>query len=258
VLLLVAPLLSAPALAAEVRQLGQSGEGVQLGTEAFSMVVYPTGTIREIKVGDTVLLPFVSLYTNPYSPTTDKSLRCCQAETPGLGKRECKLDLASREGAMTATIVRDCSHPEAYNDEPLWRLRETIEVLPTGKFTVTYDCQFLRIVRWYCFEAVFAAAMEEVEGRDYEAYLPGETVTGKIPQDLADRKVNGELRDFVAQSSKGPLRFSFTGRSHASVDNWTTYLAVIVMAPSLPHGEMFTYRGVRDVFSVAVQLPVQP
>jgi hypothetical protein len=144
-----------PALA-QVRALKETPTNVLLGTDAFSLNVEQSGTLRNIKLGETVLWSFVGIYSNPNSTEDDKPVRCCQAESPGLGDRPPQMTTDFANGAATVVITRDCSHPKLYNNEPFWKLRQTVLVQPDGLVRVTYNCRFVRYLTNMSWTAVFA------------------------------------------------------------------------------------------------------
>lgn len=256
VLCLLALLLTFPVLA-QVRALKQQPGSVVLGTDSFSLTVEASGTLRAIKAGDTVLLPFVGIYSNPTSTEDDKPVRCCQAEQPGLGDRLPQMNSVFADGAATVTITRDCSHPKLYNNEPFWTLRETVFVQPEGLVRVTYNCRFLRYVANMSWMAVFAAAMSEFTGRTWQAQVPNLTLTGAIPAGLPKRGDLAGAWELLLGSSQGPVRFSFGNVGQVELGDWGQYLQVGALLPNLPHGGPM-YRGVEQEITVSLQLPIKP
>lgn len=253
---LVALLASLPA-GAQVRELKTDGQGVTLGTDAFSLTVEKTGTLRAVKVGATVLFPFVALYTNPTSTEEDgKPVRCCQAEQPGLGDRPSQVTTSFAGGTATIIILRDCSHPKLYGNAPIWNLRETVTVQPDGLIRVNYQCRFLRFLPGMSWTAVFAGAMPEFTGRAWQGQIPTMTIQGTIPDSLPKRDETTGLWGLSLASSRGPVQFTFGQTSRVEVNNWGQYLEVGAMLPNLPHGGQPMYRGVQQEITVSLKLPV--
>lgn len=257
VICLLALALLGGAAPAQVRVLKQQADRVELGTERFSLTVEATGTLRAVKVGDTVLLPFAGLYTNPVSTTDGKAVRCCQAEQPGLGQRPPSMEVAPADGAVTVTVSRDCSHPAIYDNAPVWHLVQTVRVQPEGLVEVRYHCRFLRYLPQMTCLVVFAGAMPEYRDRAWRAQLPGRELSGTVPGALPGRGDLGGAWDLTVESSRGPVRYRFGGAGRVEMGDWGQYLEVGATLPDLPHGgEM--YRGVEQEISVSVQLPVKP
>jgi hypothetical protein len=256
ILWLWALLLTLPALA-QVQALKQQPGSVTLGTDRFSLTVEASGTLRAIKSGETVLFPFVGIYSNPTSTEDDKPVRCCQAESPGLGDRPPQMDTVFADGNATVTITRDCSHPKLYNNEPIWRLRETVLVQPDGLVRVTYNCRFLRYLYNMSWTAVFAAAMPEFTGRTWQARVPDLTLNGVIPTALPKRDDLAGAWELLLESSRGPLKVSFGKAGRVEMGDWGQYLEIGASLPALPHSGPL-YRGVEQEITVSLQLPIKP
>jgi hypothetical protein len=244
-----------PALA-QVRALKEAPTGVTLGTDRFSLSVDQSGTLRAIKVGETVLWSFVGIYSNPTSTEDDKPVRCCQAETPGLGDRPPQMTTAFADGAATVVITRDCSHPKLYNNEPFWKLRQTVLVQPDGLVRVTYNCRFLRYLSNMSWMAVFAGAMPEFTGRKWSAQIPNMTLSGEIPAGLPKRGDLAGAWEVLLESSQGPVRVSFGDASRVELGDWGQYLQVGAMLADMPNSGP-VYRGVEREMTVTIQLPIR-
>lgn len=252
-------LLLIPAVApAQVRELGKAEGGVVLGTDRFSVTVRPSGTITNVKSGETLLLSFISLYTTPQSTEDGAGVRCCQTESPGLGDRTPEMKVSFVEGKAVVEISRECSHPKVYHNDPIWSLKETVVVEPSGKIRVTYDCVFHRITRWSGLSAICAGAMPAFKGQTYRALVPGGWLEGIIPEGLPHRNSTDGLWDLTLQSTAGRVHLSFNNASRVTLDDWTQYLAISTAMPNLPHSGLYTYRGQHERFGLTIQLPVAP
>lgn len=256
-LLVATVLVSSLARGAEpVRELTRAGLDLTLGTPRFRLTVRASGAIAAAQVGDTSLISFISFYTNPVSPQTGKAVRCCQVESPGLGDRPSEVQTDFRDGVATVTIVRDCSHPEVDANAPLWRLRETVEVTPTGQITIRYRGHWLRLSRWSGFSVVTAFTTEAFRGRPLEAYVPGLTLPGVPPKELPDRHLLDGLMGLQLSSSAGPVRQWLGGMHRADIQDWGQYLSVLATPTVLPHSNMTMYRDTEAAFSISLQLPL--
>ncbi|MBU0609029.1 MAG: hypothetical protein KKI08_14175 [Armatimonadetes bacterium] len=257
-LALCAALVAVPLLAQgeAIRELSRQGQTVTLGTPRFRATIEPTGTLRDVRVGDTQLISFIALYTTPTSPETGKGVRGCQAETPGLGDRPSAMDVTFADGGAQVIITRVCSHPQVLENAPLWRLRETVRLSPQGELSLQYDCRFDRLLRWGGFNVATALTMDAVRGQPLEVYLPGLTVPGEAPGTLPDRDQSVGLMGARVMSSAGPLRLWFGGTSRVHVQDWTRYLTFLASPRALPHSNMTMYRDTGFCCSVALWLPV--
>lgn len=250
-------LLLIPAVApAQVRELGKAEGGVVLGTDRFSVTVRPSGTVTNVKSGETLLLSFISLYTTPHSTEDGAGVRSCQTESPGLGDRAPEMKVSLADGKAVVEISRECSHPKVYHNDPIWSLKETITVDPDAKLSVTYDCLFHRITHWSGLSAVCAGAMPAFKGQTFRALLPGSYLSGVIPEGLPHRNDTVGLWDLTLQSTAGPVHIRFDNPGRVTLDDWTNYLAVSTALPNLPHSGLDTYRGQHERFGLTIQLPV--
>ncbi|MEN6305934.1 MAG: hypothetical protein ABFD96_24625 [Armatimonadia bacterium] len=259
-LLAVMPvLLMLPSLAsAQVRELGKAEGGVTLGTDRFSVTVRPSGTISNVKSGQTLLFPFISLYTTPHSTEDGAGVRACQTETPGLGDRAPEMRVVLAEEKATVEISRECSHPKVYHNAPIWSLKETVVIEPSGRLRLTYDCLFHRITRWSGLASVCAGAMPAFKEQTFRALIPGGYLSGLIPAGLPNRNDTVGLWDLTLQSTAGPVHLTFDNPGRVTLDDWTQYLAISTALPNLPHGGLYTYRGQHERFGFTIQLPVTP
>ena len=251
-------LLLPSAVTAQVRELAKADGGIVYGTDRFSVTVRTTGTVANVKCGQTLLFPFISLYTNPHSTENGAAVRACQAESPGLGDRALEVRVTLADSKAIIEIRRECSHPKVYNNAPLWSLEETIIVEPSGKLCVTYDCLFHRITRWSGLASVCAGAMPAFKEQTFRALVPGGYLSGVIPAGLPNRNDTVGLWDLTLQSTAGPVRLTFDNPGRVTLDDWTQYLAISTALPSLPHGGLYTYRGQHERFGFTIQLPVTP
>lgn len=246
-----------PALA-QVQALKQLPSGVVLGTDKFSLTVENSGTLRSIKLGEITLLPFVAIYSNPTSTDDEaKPVRCCQAESPGLGDRPPQMETSFADGRATLVITRDCSHPKVYDNAPIWTLRETVVVQPGGLIKITYHCRFLRFLTKMSWTAVLAAAMPEFTGRSWRARVPDMMLGGTVPADLPKRGGLEGAWELQLESSQGTLYYSFANAGRLELNDWGQYLQVGASLPDMPHTGP-VYRDVEQELTVSLQLPVVP
>lgn len=239
-----------------VRELARTDQAVTLGTSQFRVSVERTGTLRNVRVGETQLVSFIALYTTPTSPETGKGARGCQAETPGLGDRAPQMDVTCAEGGAQVAITRVCSHPQVLDNAPLWRLRETVRVSPRGELDLRYECHFDRLLRWGGFDLVTALTMEAVRGKPFQTFLPGLTIPGEAPGNLPDRDHSQGLMGARVESGAGPLALWFGGTSRVQMQDWSQYLSFLAAPAQMPHGGLYTYRDTETCFTVALRLPV--
>ena len=239
-----------------VRELSRRDQTVTLGTARFRATVEPTGTLRDVRVGETQLVSFIALYTTPTSPETGKGVRGCQAETPGLGDRPPQVDVSFADGAAQVVITRVCSHPQVLDNAPLWRLRETVRLGSRGELDLRYQCSFDRLMRWGGFSLATALTMDAVRGKALQAFLPGLTVPGEVPGGLPDREHTRGLMGARVESGAGPLELWFGGTSRVDVQDWTQYLTFLASPAQLPHGGLYVYRDTETCLSAALRLPV--
>jgi hypothetical protein len=166
------------------------------------------------------------------------------------------MNVSFADGAAQVVIHRVCSHPQVLNNEPLWRLRETLSLSPDGVLQIRYGCVFDRLLRWQGFALATALTMDAVRGRALQAFMPGLTFTGAIPDALPARdEVHGLMGARVATAA-GPLTTWFGGASRVDVLNWTQYLTFLAAPTTLPHGGMTVYRNTRADLTVELRLPV--
>ena len=240
-----------------VRELSRQGPNVKLGTTRFCLTLEPTGTIRDVRVGETQLISFIALYTTPTSPETGQGVRGCQAETPGLGDRPPQMDVTCSDGGAQVVITRVCSHPQVLDNAPLWRLCETVRLSPRGELDLRYQCRFDRLLRWGGFSLATALTMDAVRGRALAAYLPGLTVPGEAPGSLPGRDQTRELMGARVETSAGPLALWLGGTGRVDVQDWTQYLTFLAAPGAMPHGGMTMYRDTECRLSAALRLPVK-
>lgn len=246
-----------PASAAEpVRELARNGAALTLGNPRLRLTIEPAGTIRNVRVGDTQLVSFIALYTNPTSPELGKDVRGCQAETPGLGDRPPEMNVSFAEGTAQVVITRVCSHPQVLGNAPLWRLRETISLSPDGVLQLRYACAFDQLVRWQGFSLATALTMDAVRGQALQAFMPGFTFTGTVPEALPARDDLYGLMGARVGTTTGPLTAWFGGASRVDVLNWTQYLTFMANPLAMPHAGLTTYRDTHADLSVEMHLPV--
>jgi len=148
------------------------------------------------------------------------------------------------------------SNKAVLDGAPLCRVNQRLVITPTGEIHVTYDCEWVRTVRWDSFLILMIFGKESCPGREYMAVAGERVFAGTLTKGpVSECRLRSIAFDqLTVRPEVGPCHVVWHEEANGTF-TWSSGINLSFTPPAVPRRD-FVYAGQRARLAYSILLPV--